>query len=255
MGRRLFLSCAACICCLVLASMAGGQENDAPGKPQRLRDLFEVQQTVILRTSQDSPLYTIRLLSDEQTKQVEELAAKEAEAERRMSSIDKLLEGEQGLEQLAALLKEQQDLTDSVASPSMRGESPYVVTHVGEDFVALRQGPTERFVPFGSIRYIYRSEDLTSTGPVASRRRPPRMFENASPRSLMIRLRNAEAGELADVLMKLYSGVDLKITADSRNNALVIEAPGAVGSSISILVEALEARMSAGTRSESIPGE
>lgn len=80
MGRRLFLSNATCICCLVLASMARGQENDASGKPQRLRDLFEVQQTVILRTSQDSPLYTIRLLSDEQTKQVEELAAKEAAA-------------------------------------------------------------------------------------------------------------------------------------------------------------------------------
>ena len=255
MGTRLFLSNATCICCLVIASTAGGQEHDAPGKPQRLRDLFEVQQTVLLRASQDSPLYTIRLLSDEQTKEVEELAAKEAEAERRMSSVDKLLEEEQGLEQLAALLKEQQDLADSVASQSMRGESPYVVTHVGEDFVALSQGPTERFVPFGAIRYIYRNENLKATGPVASRRRPLPGFEGESPRSFMIRLRNVEASELVDVLMKLYSGVDLKITADSGINALVIEAPGGVAPSFSRLVQALDARMSAGTRSKDTPGE
>lgn len=109
MRRRCITAIKTCVC-LIFASMAAGQENDNPHKPRRFRNLFEVKQTVLLKTSTANPLYTIQLLSDEQTKQIEELDAKQAETEQRMSSIEKLLEEDQSLEKLAALLKERQDI-------------------------------------------------------------------------------------------------------------------------------------------------
>ncbi len=226
---------------------ASGPLTGASPKPQRFRDLFEVGGTVFLGTSPENPLYAIRLLTDEQTKQVEELAVKQAETEDRLNHIEKLLEGERSLPRLAALLKEQQDLVDAVASQPMRGESPYVVTHVGEDFVAVSRGKTERFVPFGSIRSVYRSENLKAADTDALRR--SRAFglagESSVRRGLMVRLHHAQAGELVNVLKELYAGVDLKMTADSRNNMLELEAPGATGNSITRLIEAIDARLSA----------
>ena len=113
MRRRCITANTTCVC-LIFASMGAGQEIDNPPKPRRFRSLFEVTQTVLLKTS-TNPLYTVQLLSDEQTKQLEQLDAKQAETEQRMSSIEKLLEDDQSLQKLAALLKERQGIQSRVS--------------------------------------------------------------------------------------------------------------------------------------------
>ncbi len=255
MRRRCITLNTMCVC-LLTASMVAGNENDTPNRPRRFRNLFEVKQTVLLKTSTASPLYTIQLLSDEQTKQLEQLNAKQAEMEQRMSSVEKSLEEDQSLEKLAALLKERQEIqrhrTRSVYSQRRIG-TPYVVTHVGEDYVALIRGGSERFVPFRSIRSMYRSENLESPVPFG-RGRSSQGVSSAAQRT-EIQLRNAKATELAEIIKKLYPDIGLKITADTEGNTLRLESQDAELRPIQQLIESLDAKVDAHERAVRRRGE
>ena len=252
--RRRSISMNTMCVCLLIASMLAGKENDNPNRPQRFRNLFEVKQTVLLKTSSASPLYTIQLLSDEQTKQLEQLNAKRGEMEQRISSVEKSLEEDQGLETLAALLKERQEIqsrqTRSVYSQRMIG-TPHVVTHVGEDYVALISGDTERFVPFRSLRYIYRSESLESSGRFPfDRGRSSQRDSSSAAQMTTIQLRHAKATELAEVIKKLYPEIGLKITADRDGNTLKLESQNAELRPVQQLIESLDAKVDAHARAE-----
>ena len=171
-----------------------------------------------------------------------------------MSNVEKSLEEDQGLEKLAALLKERQEIqsrrTRSVYSQRMIG-TPYVVTHVGKDYVALISGDIERFVPFKSIRYMYRSEKLESTSPFPfGRGRSSQRDSSSAARMTTIQLRHAKATELAEVIKKLYPDIGLKITADTDGNTLRLESQDAELRPIQQLIESLDAKVDARVRAE-----
>lgn len=231
--------------CLVLASMAAGQESDDPIKPGRFRSLIAVKQTVLLKTSTNSQL-TIQLLSDEQLKRLESKDAEQAEMMQRLGSIDKLLKQDQGLENLAALLKERQELQSNQSRSAMSQRmvgTRYLVTHVGEDYVALSRGGSERFVPFASIRYMYRSETLESTIRFPAGRGRSSRGASSAAQSTRIRLDNAKATELVKVIKKLYSDIDLKITVESDGNTLSLESEDAQLRPIEQLIKSLDERV------------
>ena len=173
--------------------------------------------------------------------------------------VEEWLEEDQSLERLAELLKERQEIqsrrTRSLCSQRMSGTS-CVVTHVGEDYVSLISGDFERFVPFRSIRYVYRSENLELTRPFPfGRGRSSQRAASSKPQMTTIQIRHAKATELAEVVQKLYPEIDLKITADTDGNTLRLESEDAELRPIQQLIESLDTRVEAHAREEGRRGE
>jgi hypothetical protein len=253
MGRRCITASILCVC-LVIASTVVGQEKDDSQEPQRFRDLFKVKQLVLWKTPTDTTRYTIQLLKTEQTKQIEEQYAKQIETEQRLSNLEQLLEEEQTLERLAALLKEKQELESRRVRSAYTRQAfgtPYVVTHVGEDYVTLMHGELERFVPFQSIRYLYQTEELATASRIEMVRRRSLFSRNSdSAQRVEIQLQHAKATDVAKIIEKLYPDIGLNINIDADGNVLRLESQKAGLGPIQQLIESLEAQVEARARAE-----
>jgi hypothetical protein len=257
---------------LVSFAAASRAQDDMP-KPAQFRDLLAVGSAVYLYTPADNPYYSVQLLSAEQTATVRrenaELDAKRDQIER----INQKLTMEQRLAERGALLLEQDKLEGEIAGVVReRGANTYYeVAHVGEDYVALKRDGRETFVPFGSIRTMFRSEELTAR---PSAREPSRGFADrsrfpisgsfggpgdfggrggrggssgfgggdSSRLETLAQLQFIKAGPAAEALKKLFADKELEITIDETSNSLGIIADRATLQSVIRLLERLDAK-------------
>jgi type II secretory pathway component GspD/PulD (secretin) len=116
-------------------------------------------------------------------------------------------------------------------------------------------GDSERFIPFTSIRSIYRSANLELSSPFPLGRSRPSQAASSAAQMTTIQLRNAKATELAEVIKKLYSDIDLKITADTDRNTLRLESRDQALRPIQQLIEALDAKVDAHARAADRSGD
>lgn len=272
--RRFTFWLAAVLAALSLPRLLPAQDNEV--KPARFRDLLAVGNALYLHSAADNAYYSVQLLSDQQTAAIQKEIAEAAKLREEITRITQKLTMEQRLEQRATLLLEVDKLESEVRSRAARGVSTtyYEVTHVGDDYVALKSEDRETFVPFKSIRSMYRSGALpvsrtvsrTPSRPAPSSSRfaggsdfggrggfggggfrGPGGFSVSRGRdgerlSATLQLNYVEPKALAEVIKKLFAKQSPDVTVDESRRSLSFTADVGTAVAIRRLIERLDVK-------------
>jgi len=211
----------------------------------RFSQLLQVGQAVLLRPSRDHPMYSIQLLSRQQSVEIQTAYDKYVELRKQRDGISTQLETEKQLSEWADFfLKMQSPETEiSIHSNTYRlAVYAYEVAHVGEDFVTLEKPQKQKIVPLRSIREINRNESLGSSRFAWISSRSSR--NSAARRITKIRLKHTRAAEVAEVVNRIYPDPTREMVVDTDSNLLFITASADSTRKIERLVDILDADVS-----------
>ena len=173
--------------------------------------------------------------SAEQQAEVEEFAAIEEEKRKLLTRVELRLKMEERLEQRAKLLFEKYVLEREVARARSYVTSSirvyYEVAHIGDDYVSLKKGTRDMYVPLRSINSMFRGEQLPT---------PSRRSQRRGSTSRVVTLRHMDPLEVSKVVSKLFEDQPVKIMVGSKENSIAIEGEHAVLDRVQDLIRNLD---------------
>lgn len=241
-SRSLMTFIAMCIP-LLSAAAALGDETEAGRTRTRFTQLLHVGESVLLRTVNEHPAYTIQLLSDEQAEEIKTAYTAYLELRQRRDAIEAQLDTEARLDERATLFVQHQKLgveISNVSEAKSLGIYAYEISQVGEDFVTLKTPRIERFVPLHSIRDMFRTDRLPSYRRNSSRRSSVDLRVGLRKTT---RLKNKTAAEVAAAVRKVYPDSKAELTVDAASNSLILVGDRTSVTQIEELVGILDAEL------------
>lgn len=184
----------------------------------KFNSLIRQGQAIYLRSSQNSPYFSVQILTEKQATEVRQTVETAANHRKRLGEIKAKLETEKSLESRIALFLEHEELQSNVARTQQRSRTTlYEVQWVAADYIAVKRDGIEKYVPFRSIISIEKRDAL----PIAARTtirslRPPRGLPTTTRHR--IRLKNLEASKIVDLVKKTFPNDKIEIKAETANS-------------------------------------